>query len=204
MVIELTYLWSRNGYLENKEVDASMWLKIGNFIWFQTIWWTIILFQNDAVIPVFALIGIWVVISPLRLDDMKLMAIMFFVGTIIDGLLTYGGLFIFEEESPLIPFWPIPIWLSLLWVAFSGTVYHSMTAFKGRYILCAMGGAVFAPLSYIAGAKFEAVELGTSTVFAYAIIALVWSIIFPLCFYISDRIQDGGPSLNWQGEKTYD
>ncbi|WP_338517672.1 DUF2878 family protein [Alteromonas gracilis] len=71
------------------------------------------------------------------------------------------------------------------------TVYHSLTIFKGRTLLAALGGAVFAPLSYIAGARFGAVELGVSLMWSYIIIAIVWSVIFPLCFYLSvnfDRV----------------
>ncbi|MBC6987159.1 DUF2878 family protein, partial [Alteromonas sp. BZK5] len=45
------------------------------------------------------------------------------------------------------------------------------------------------PLSYIAGAKFGAVELGASVVLSYIFIALVWSVIFPLCFYLSNRFE---------------
>jgi len=111
------------------------------------------------------------------------------LGTLVDALLTYSGLFIFNETEALLSFWPIPIWLSLLWVAFAGTVYHSLTVFKGRPVLASIAGAVFAPLSYIAGAKFGAVELGASILFSYIFIALVWSVVFPLCFYLSNRFE---------------
>ena len=181
-----------------------MWLKVGNFVWFQTVWWLIILFQNNAILPVVALIGVWLVLSPQRAADIKLMSIMLVIGTVVDGLLTNGGLFNFTEQNALIPFWPIPIWLSLLWVAFSGTVHHSMDAFKGRYALCAVGGAIFAPLSYIAGARFDAVELGASYIVSYAIIAAVWSVVFPLCFYISSKLLKTQLTPNIQGESTYE
>ncbi|OJF68029.1 hypothetical protein BK026_04110 [Alteromonas sp. V450] len=164
-------------------------LKVVNFAWFQGIWWLVILFQNSAVIPVLALIGIWIFISPKRVEDIKLMSAVFVLGTVVDALLTLSGLFIFDESEVLISFWPIPIWLSLLWAAFAGTVYHSLTAFNGRMVIAAIGGAVFAPLSYIAGAKFGAVELGTSMLRAYIFIALVWSVMFPLCFYLSNRFE---------------
>ncbi|MED6325265.1 MAG: DUF2878 family protein, partial [Pseudomonadota bacterium] len=59
-----------------------------------------------------------------------------------------------------------------LWAAFAGTVYHSLTAFNGRMAVAAVAGAIFAPLSYIAGAKFGAVELGASVMLSYIFIAL--------------------------------
>ncbi|WP_421713521.1 DUF2878 family protein, partial [Alteromonas abrolhosensis] len=61
--------------------------------------------------------------------------------------------------------------------------------FNGRMAIAAVAGAVFAPLSYIAGAEFGAVELGTSVMLSYIFIALVWSVVFPLCFYLSNRFE---------------
>ncbi|NQY16900.1 DUF2878 domain-containing protein [Alteromonas sp.] len=164
-------------------------IKVVNFAWFQGIWWLVILFQNQAVIPVLGLIALWLFLSSIRIEDIKLMSAVFVLGTLVDALLTYSGLFIFNETKALLSFWPIPIWLSLLWVAFAGTVYHSLTVFKGRPVLASIAGAVFAPLSYIAGAKFGAVELGASILFSYIFIALVWSVVFPLCFYLSNRFE---------------
>ncbi|MEC8905007.1 MAG: DUF2878 domain-containing protein [Pseudomonadota bacterium] len=164
-------------------------LKVVNFIWFQSIWWLVILFQNQAVLPVLGLIALWIAISPKRTEDIKLMSTVFLLGTVIDALLTVSGLFIFNQTEVLVSFWPIPIWLSLLWAAFAGTVYHSLTAFNGRMAIAAVAGAVFAPLSYIAGAEFGAVELGTSVILSYIFIALVWSVVFPLCFYLSNRFE---------------
>ena len=164
-------------------------IKVVNFAWFQGVWWLVILFQNQAVIPVLGLIALWLFLSSKRIEDIKLMSAVFVLGTLVDAQLTYSGLFIFNETEALLSFWPIPIWLSLLWVAFAGTVYHSLTVFKGRPVLASIAGAVFAPLSYIAGAKFGAVELGASILFSYIFIALVWSVVFPLCFYLSNRFE---------------
>lgn len=164
-------------------------IKVANFAWFQGIWWLVILYQNSAVIPVLALIGLWLWVSPKRISDIKLMSAVFLLGTVVDALLTLIGLFIFNQSEVLVSFWPIPIWLSLLWAAFAGTVYHSLTAFNGRMVIASIAGAIFAPLSYIAGAKFGAVELGASMTLSYIYIALVWSVIFPLCFYLSNRFE---------------
>lgn len=164
-------------------------IKVANFAWFQGIWWLVILYQNSAVIPVLALIGLWLWISPKRISDIKLMSAVFLLGTVVDALLTLIGLFIFNQSEVLVSFWPIPIWLSLLWAAFAGTVYHSLTAFNDRMVIASIAGAIFAPLSYIAGAKFGAVELGASMTLSYIYIALVWSVIFPLCFYLSNRFE---------------
>ena len=160
-------------------------VKVANFVWFQSIWWLVILFQNQAVPAVIGLLVMWIWFSGRRQDDLKLMVSMFIIGTFIDTTLTVSGVFIFTEEQTNIPLLPIPIWLSLLWAGFAGTVYHSLTMFEGRPLLAALGGAIFAPLSYIAGANFDAVELGFSIPVTFVIIAIVWSIAFPFCFYLS-------------------
>lgn len=163
-------------------------VKTANFVWFQAIWWLVILHQNSAVWVVVLLIVGWLGFSPKRAADMKLMLILFFVGTAIDSVLTFFGVFIFDDKARILVFWPIPIWLSLLWCAFAGTVYHSMTAFRGRLAVSSIAGAIFAPLSYIAGANLDAVELGQSTLVTYLIVGIVWSIVFPFCFYLSEKI----------------
>ena len=99
-------------------------------------------------------------------EDIKLMGTVFLLGTVVDALLTLGGLFIFNETETLVNY-SNSMWLSLLWAAFAGTVYHSLTAFNGRMAVAALAGAIFAPLGYIAGAKFGAVELGASVVLSY-------------------------------------
>ena len=160
-------------------------VKVANFVWFQSIWWLVILFQNEALLAVAGLLVLWLWFSSERQNDLKLMASMFIIGTLIDSLLTVSGVFIFNEAQTNIPLLPIPVWLSLLWAGFAGTVYHSLTVFEGRPLLAALGGAIFAPLSYIAGANFDAVELGFSVPITFVIIGMVWSIAFPFCFYLS-------------------
>ena len=169
-------------------MNRKIVLKATNFIWFQAIWWLVILYQNNAVWFVCVLITVWLWLSPKRLADLKLMFILFVMGTAIDSVLTHVGVFIFEEKRSLVAFWPIPVWLSLLWCAFAGTVYHSMVAFQGRVALSALAGGIFAPLSYIAGANLGAVELGESILVTYLVVGIIWSIVFPFCFYLSEKI----------------
>lgn len=160
-------------------------IKVANFIWFQAIWWLVILFQSDAELLVLGLLALWMLFSSERTNDIKLMMSMFVIGTLIDTILTISGVFNFNNSQTLLSWWPIPLWLSFLWAGFAGTVYHSLTVFEGRPWLAAAGGAIFAPLSYIAGANFGAVELGYSLPVTFAVIGAVWSITFPACFYLS-------------------
>ena len=56
-----------------------------------------------------------------------------------------------------------------------------------------------AQVEKIAGAKFGAVELGASVGLSYIFIALVWSVIFPLCFYLSNRFEAKQAQAQMQG-----
>ena len=59
------------------------------------------LVPEKAVIPVLGLILLWIVISPKRVEDIKLMGTVFLLGTVVDALLTLSGLFIFNETETL-------------------------------------------------------------------------------------------------------
>ncbi|MEX2335449.1 MAG: DUF2878 domain-containing protein, partial [Pseudohongiella sp.] len=84
-----------------------------------------------------------------------------------------------------------PVWLTCLWVLFGTTVGYALRFFHGRLALCVAGGAIFAPLSYYGGARLANVILFEPTWVAMLIIALVWSVIFPLLihFYTVNKIK---------------
>ncbi|WP_412726812.1 DUF2878 domain-containing protein [Alteromonas sp. D210916BOD_24] len=166
----------------------NAFLPVLNGIGFQVIWWLVILFQNNAIAPVMGLILLWLWFSPTRTLDIKLMIAVTILGTLIDGALTLSGIFVFEQRHQLVAFWPIPVWLSLLWSALAVTLVHSLSLFRNRRALAALVGGHLAPLSYLAGAKLGAVTLGTETLFTYFILAGIWAVAFPLCFYLSKRL----------------
>ena len=175
----------RNKYMSDNA------LKITNFVWFQSIWWLVVLLQDASIPYVIGLLVVWLVISPKRFADAILFVTIFLFGLVVDSSLTYLGIYRFDTTHQIAnaPSWLIPVWLGLLWSGLAGTLLHSMTLFKNRPLIAAIGGAVFAPLSYVAGANFGAVTLGQSVLMTYIFVGAVWAFAFPAVFYIANYVE---------------
>lgn len=79
----------------------------------------------------------------------------------------------------------IPPWLVMLWLLFATTFAHALAWLQARLGLAALLGAVFGPLSYVAG-----VELGAAaTRFPLWQLALAmapaWSLLLPLLVFLA-------------------
>jgi hypothetical protein len=77
-----------------------------------------------------------------------------------------------------------PPWLTCLWVLFATTVGYPMRLFHHRMVLSALGGGLFAPLSYYGGAKLAGVALMQPDWLGLLIIGLSWALIFPLVIHL--------------------
>ena len=170
-------------------MSNSFIIKLINFLWFQTIWWLVVLYQSTFL--VLGLLIAWLIYSPLRKSDSKIMIAVLLLGTVVDSLLMVTGVFGFERgawlsggASHLI----IPIWLVCLWAALGGSIQHSLSAFADKPLLAMFGGAVFAPLSYFGGQKFGAVTFGYSPLVTGLILAVVWGAVFPACFLLAKKL----------------
>ena len=118
----------------------------------------------------------------LRISDLKVHQILLpaAIGITIDSSLTFFGIFIFPESNLIIPFW-----LIVLWVNFSTTLTLSLS-FIGKNKLIAFGlGATALPFNYTVGERLGAVTFGDPYLFSLLIIALVWSVSFPILFIVS-------------------
>lgn len=81
-----------------------------------------------------------------------------------------------------------PVWLIALWPLFATTFNESMRWMMGRFLVAIAFGAVGAPLSYWAGARAGAIELGSSTWRWIALAALAWGIAMPLLLALRERL----------------
>ena len=118
----------------------------------------------------------------LRIGDLKVHQILIpaAIGITIDSSLTFFGIFIFPESSLIIPFW-----LIVLWINFSTTLTLSLS-FIGKNKLVAFGlGATALPFNYTVGERLGAVTFGDPYLFSILVIALVWSVSFPILFMVS-------------------
>ena len=118
----------------------------------------------------------------LRIGDLKVHQILIpaAIGITIDISLTFFGIFIFPESSLIIPFW-----LIILWINFSTTLTLSLS-FIGKNKLIAFGlGATALPFNYTVGERLGAVTFGDPYLFSILVLALVWSVSFPILFIVS-------------------
>ncbi|MCA9525612.1 MAG: DUF2878 family protein [Myxococcales bacterium] len=92
------------------------------------------------------------------------------VGVVGDAVCLRLGLVAFESPGPL-PLLP-PLWMAALWLLFSGTFPVTMRWLYGRPVAAAVGGAVFAPLSYLACDRLGCLHLALPTALG---LGLAWA-----------------------------
>ena len=69
---------------------------------------------------------------------------------------------------------------------FATTLNVSMAWLAGRYRLAAALGALCGPVSYVAGARFGAIELPVHASMSLVGIAIVWACVMPSLLWLRD------------------
>ncbi len=159
-------------------------LKIGfNAVGFQSAWWLTVL----GIVMDFPLLGPLAMTLYLiadhysftkgRAETLLILSAML-AGTIADtifsltGFLSYAGSYSFAPSLA-------PLWITAMWGGFAATLNHSLGWLKNNSLLGFTMGAVFGPLSYMAGAKFDAIIFHQSLGFTVVILGLFWGIAIP-------------------------
>jgi hypothetical protein len=158
-----------------------------NAIGFQVGWLICIAaVRNSLEIPALLtcsiLIGIHFFYTYAPLKDFKLSLVCLALGIVIDSSLQYFSVISFYGWAlgPLSPFW---LWM--VWAMFALTLNSSLAFLQNKHwILSAVAGLLFGPLSYIAGTKLGAAAFD-NTLFSIATLACVWMITLPLLVFIS-------------------
>jgi len=161
-----------------KQIITSKFL---NIIIFNLLWVGLVLGRESLINLTLPSLLIYLACL-LRIGDLKVHQILLpaAIGITIDSSLTFFGIFIFPESSLIIPFW-----LIVLWINFSTTITLSLS-FIGKNKLVAFGlGATALPFNYTVGERLGAVTFGDPYFFSVLIIALVWSVSFPILFMVS-------------------
>lgn len=109
------------------------------------------------------------------------MAIGFLVETVYirSGLLDYK----FASTSAQIA----PVWIVWLWANLALTMNNCLGWLHGRHVIAVAAGIVAGPLTYLAGARLGAAELGTTTAPAFAYFAVSWAVLVPVLLYVAAR-----------------
>jgi hypothetical protein len=166
--------------------------KLINFVAFQLGWFACVLSAANGM-PWLGLLvaGLIVVIHlqkaarPAREAQLVFLAVL--AGLIFDSLLVLSG-WLQYPGGTLVP-GIAPYWILAMWALFATTLNASMSWLKSSLLLASVMGAIFGPLSYVAGQRLGALEFIN---FPASMIALsfIWALAMPLLMYAANRSDD--------------
>ncbi|WP_394129651.1 DUF2878 domain-containing protein [Shewanella maritima] len=164
----------------NAPASSGLTMVLFNAASFQLVWWLGVLYDNQYLWLSTTVIAVHVLLSKQKQVDVITLLACAIIGISIDGMLVLSGVFHFAQS---------PIWLMCLWCIFALSLNYSLAAFKRLpTLLQATLGGVFGALSYIAGAKFEAVSFPLDLFLTSILLFLIWSALFPVLLFISSWV----------------
>lgn len=177
---------------------------VANFMGFELGWFACVWGAANGM-PWLALVAvaitIWLhLVSTKRVSgEVRLILLAVAMGLVFDSFLMSTGWL----KYPSGIFLPgvAPYWILAMWAMFATTLNVSMSWIKKNLVLAAVLGAIFGPLSYLAGERLGGLQFidKTSSIVA---LAVIWSIAMPLLVLAARRL-DGSraasPGLPLQG-----
>jgi hypothetical protein len=163
-----------------------------NFIAFQAGWFSCVLSAANG-IPWLGLllVGLIVVLHIRAADqprhELQLLAWCLGLGLVFDSLLVSSG-WVSYPSGMLVP-GIAPYWILAMWALFSITLNLSMGWLKSNLALASVMGAVFGPLSYLAGQRLGAIELVDPRSSLIAL-AVIWALVMPILTHAARRLDD--------------
>jgi hypothetical protein len=155
---------------------ACAWGAANGFIWL-----------GPAVVLVH--IGIHLFWSDSRRREVIFFGIVTLLGLLVDSLQKVTGLVVYAADFPALP-WLAPAWIVAMWILFATSINSSLKWLKGRYILAALLGAVFGPLSYQGGAALGAASFPRGDMITLGLLAVVWGAVMPLLIWINSKLEN--------------
>lgn len=157
-----------------------------NFIGFQAYWWACVLLQNNALIICLTLLFAHLYFHSSPLQEIKSLISLGLIGFSIDFILAIFDWFQFNHSPGYLP----PLWLLFLWLGFATNVTTLSNAINSHWLVIAIVGALFAPLSYLAAAKLGAVVFPAGYLNTWLMLLPVWFLLLPALFYSQYKIED--------------
>mgnify|MGYP002623862045 CR=1 FL=1 len=110
------------------------------------------------------------------------------IGAAVDVFLLQSGTVAYTSGLWLPGFGPH--WMVVLWMAFGATLNVAHRWLHGRWLVAALLGAVFGPLSYLAGARLGGVAFPLSAEQGMVALALTWLIAMPAAVALAARLAE--------------
>lgn len=150
-----------------------------DFFIFQAIWLFAVAF--NAPVMCILLLALRAYLSRDLRRELGVMCFVAPIGIVIDWFLTLIG--VFEFEGGGFPFWMILLWCAF-GIAMSQSFYWLSTHKKW---IQSTAGAIFGPLSYIAGWVVGAVDFGLHFIFTTALLSVIWMFMLPVLYSVQAR-----------------
>ena len=118
-------------------------------------------------------------------DEIQLLLLALVLGLVFDSLLVSSGWVIYP--SGMMFSGVAPYWILAMWALFATTLNLSMGWLQKSLVLSSVMGAVFGPLSYLAGQRLGAIELVDLRSSMIAL-AVIWALVMPVLTYAAGRL----------------
>ena len=167
----------------SKKIASLIDHPLFNFIWFYSIWLLLVLGKNQFISIFVVLMAFHYFFVRDKRYELTFVSICAVIGIAFDGLLSYTGVFIFDNNILM------PPWLICLWFAFPSALTRGLRFLNKSWLLCVVLGGFGGASSYLSGAYFGAVEFGYDTMTTGIILVVHWAILFPVLMYISSALK---------------
>jgi len=122
--------------------------------------------------------------SPIRGREVRLIGIVGLLGLVVDSVMKGAGLITYHSPWSLAE-WLAPWWIVAMWLLFATSLNTSLSWLEGRYWLAALLGALFGPLSYLAGERLGAISFNYTIPTTVVFLALMWGSIIPFLVWLA-------------------
>jgi len=164
-----------------------------NALGFQLVWWASVLgviFGQPLMGPIVLTIYLGVHLRLIRFSQSEVILLLAagLLGTAIDTFFAATGAVRYSGGYENLH-WLAPVWISAMWIGFSATINHSLKWLKNRPLVGFIMGAIFGPLAYHTGTRFDVVQVSDQPLLSWVTLALAWGLAIPTLYYISQRLQ---------------
>ena len=168
--------------------------KLINFVTFQAGWFACVLGAANGLPWLGTLLVCLIVAAHIKMSDRprveaQLLFLCVMLGLVFDSFLVSSGWVLYPNGVLMSGI--APYWILAMWALFSTTINLSMAWLKSNLVLASVMGAVFGPLSYIAGQRLGAIEL-IDTRSSLIALAVIWALAMPIITFVAahyDRVR---------------
>lgn len=181
---------------------------IANVVLYQVGWFGCVL-AAAAGWPMFAMLSalasaaVHLALAKNRRLEASLLLVSGLTGLVVDTVTVQMGILSFPAPLGLVGM--APLWVVALWMQFGMTLRFCFSWLSGRYLLAAVLGFFGGPLSFLAGARLGAVEVGEPFAVNLLLLGALWSAALPLLVAAADFAgQRGADGTASKGHYRFD